>query len=110
MALLTPDFFIHMYVIAWEFIIRAESAAQFEAAYGPEGEWVRLFFKAGGYRETQLLRDMTDPLRYVTLDYWQSREAYDQFRKTHVEEYKALDERCEQLTVRETKLGEFENP
>ncbi len=96
-----------MYVIAWEFIIRTECVVQFEATYGPQGDWARLFSKAKGYRETQLLRDITDPGRYVTLDYWQSREAHDQFRAAHATEYQALDERCERLTVKEQKLGEF---
>ncbi len=96
-----------MYVIAWEFIIRTECVAEFEAVYGPEGEWARLFFRAEGYGETRLLRDITDCGRYVTLDYWKSREAYDHFRTTHAGEYKALDKRCERLTVKEQKLGEF---
>lgn len=96
-----------MYVIAWEFIIRTECFVQFEATYGPQGEWARLFSQAEGYRETRLLRDITDPLRYVTLDCWQSRETYDQFRTTHAAEYKALDERCERLTKKEQMLGEF---
>ncbi len=99
-----------MYIIAWEFIIRTECFAQFEAVYGPGGDWARLFSQADGYRETRLLRDITYPGRYVTLDYWQSRTAHDQFRATHAAEYKALDARCKRLTVRETKLGEFQSP
>jgi heme-degrading monooxygenase HmoA len=96
-----------MYVIVWEFTIRAEYAGEFQAVYGPQGEWARLFAKAEGYRETQLLRDTTNPSRYVTLDFWASREAYERFRSAHDRDYKALDERCERLTVKEHKLGEF---
>lgn len=96
-----------MYVVVWEFIIRAECAAEFEAVYGPQGEWARLFARAEGYRNTRLLRDVSDPLRYVTLDYWVSQEAHDQFRKAHEQEYRNLDQRCECLTAKETRLGEF---
>jgi len=96
-----------MYVIVWEFIIRAECANEFEAIYGPQGDWARLFAKTEGYRQTQLLRDTNHPRRYVTLDFWSSREAHDRFRREHEQEYMALDERCERLTVKENKVGEF---
>lgn len=97
-----------MYVIAWKFIIRADCVAEFEAIYGPQGEWVRLFAKGDGYGETQLLRDTSDPLCYVTLDFWKSRDAHERFRGRHGFEYNALDQRCERLTLKENKLGEFE--
>jgi heme-degrading monooxygenase HmoA len=96
-----------MYVILWEFIIRAECAAEFEAIYGPQGEWALLFAKGEGYRETKLLRDISNPSRYVTFDRWTSREAYERFRRAHESDYMALDERCERFTLGEHKLGEF---
>ena len=96
-----------MYVIVWQFVIRAESVAEFETIYGSQGEWAQLFARAEGYRNTLLLRDTSDPVRYVTLDFWASRKAHDQFRQTHEQEYRTLDERCERLTVKETNLGEF---
>jgi heme-degrading monooxygenase HmoA len=95
-----------MYMIVWEFVIRAECAGEFEAIYGPQGEWASLFAKAEGYHETQLLLNTTNSLRYVTLDFWTSREAHDRFRREHEREYMALDKRCERLTVKEHKLGE----
>jgi heme-degrading monooxygenase HmoA len=96
-----------MYVIVWEFTVRAECAGEFEAIYGPQGEWAVLFAKGEGHRETQLMRDTTNALRYVTVDFWTSREAHERFRREHEREYMALDERCERLTVKERKLGEF---
>lgn len=96
-----------MYVIVWEFTIRADCAAEFEATYGSRGEWARLFARAEGYRHTRLLRDASDPLRYLTLDFWVSREAHERFRRSHENDYTALDQRCERLTAEETRLGEF---
>ncbi|HET7747753.1 MAG TPA: antibiotic biosynthesis monooxygenase [Terriglobales bacterium] len=96
-----------MYVIAWEFVVRADCGDEFEAIYGPQGEWARLFAEGEGYRETKLLQDTTNALRYVTLDFWTSQEAHDRFRRDHEQEYMALDERCERLTMKEHKLGEF---
>jgi heme-degrading monooxygenase HmoA len=98
---------MRMYVIVWEFIVRAECTGDFEAIYGPQGDWAALFAKAEGYRETQLLRDINNPLRYVTLDLWSSQEAQERFRREYERDYMALDERCERLTVKELRLGEF---
>jgi heme-degrading monooxygenase HmoA len=97
-----------MFVVVWEFIIRAECAAEFEAVYSSTGEWARLFARAEGYLNTRLLREVSDPLRYVTLDYWVSQEAHEEFRKAHEQDYRNLDQHCDRLTVKETKLGEFD--
>lgn len=104
-----PHLVTHMYIIVWEFIVRAEHGDEFESVYGSNGEWARLFAASAGYRQTQLLRDLSDPLRYVTLDFWVSRAAHDRFRQEQAEEYNVLDERCKRLTVTENKLGEFES-
>jgi hypothetical protein len=41
------------------------------------------------------------------VDRWASRAAYHNFKKRHRKEFVALDARCEALTVREIKIGEF---
>lgn len=51
---------------------------------------------------------MKDPARYLTLDFWESREAYDAFRAQHAAEYAAIDRECEALTAEEKALGNFE--
>jgi heme-degrading monooxygenase HmoA len=96
------------YVYLWEYRVVPESAAAFERVYGPEGEWVRLFRRAAGYRDTTLYRDRADPGRYVTVDRWRSREAFDVFRARFAAEFEALDARCEALTLREREVGRFE--
>jgi heme-degrading monooxygenase HmoA len=98
-----------MYVIVWEFIVATENKAQFEAVYGPEGEWAKLFASSEGYLQTQLLRDTSNLQRYLTLDLWTSRQAHEDFRSQNAAEYQALDARCECLTMREAKLGDFES-
>lgn len=56
-----------------------EMQCEFEAAYGPEGEWGRLFQKDAAFVRTALVRDPNKPGRYLTLDFWTSREAYENF-------------------------------
>jgi heme-degrading monooxygenase HmoA len=97
-----------MHVILWKFIVRQECIAEFEAAYGPQGDWATLFGKAAGYRGTRLLHDTTSRGRYITLDYWASRQAHDNFLQQYQKEYRALDEHCQRLTIEECKLGEFD--
>ncbi|HEU5337172.1 MAG TPA: antibiotic biosynthesis monooxygenase [Terriglobales bacterium] len=97
-----------MYVVVWEFIVRAECKDEFEAIYGPQGEWARLFRRGDGYERTDLLHDRSGALRYITLDFWRSCEAYERFQREHRAEYQALDERCGHLTVKETRIGQFE--
>jgi heme-degrading monooxygenase HmoA len=96
------------FVAVWEFWVRPGVEAEFEKAYGPDGVWVRLFSADPAYGGTKLVRDVSAPRRYVTLDLWESRVAYEEFRRLHAEEYRAIDEVCEGLTEREAKIGEFE--
>lgn len=95
-------------VIIWEFYALPGCETRFERVYGPDGEWAQ-FFKSGlGYIGTELSRDCKVPRRYVTLDFWSSRTAYDKFREANLPEYQVLDQRSEALTERETELGCFE--
>jgi heme-degrading monooxygenase HmoA len=96
------------YVYIWRFRVRSGADADFEAAYGPDGEWVRLFRQADGYLGTDLLRDRTDPRAYLTIDRWTTRHAWEEFRNARAEEWDALDRRCQALTEVEEEIGEFE--
>ena len=98
-----------MYLILWEFLVLSGKENAFEQEYGPEGCWVRLFRQSTGYRGTELVREVENPRRYLTLDRWESREVYERFREQHRELYSALDKSCEALTEREVLLGNFES-
>ena len=50
-----------MFEIVWEYEVRPEKVEAFEALYGPEGDWARLFRRADGYVETRLFRDTARP-------------------------------------------------
>jgi quinol monooxygenase YgiN len=96
-----------MYVYLWEYRVRPEATAQFQEKYGAEGAWVALFRRATGYLRTELLTDLDDPYRYVTIDTWESQQAYDRFRQTFASEFAELDALCEGLTLEEVRLGHF---
>jgi heme-degrading monooxygenase HmoA len=93
------------YVIVWEFRIRQGAEAEFVERYGPDGTWARFFRNGRGYIRTELVRDVADTQRCLTLDYWQSEEEFKTFREQNRAEYERLDRECERLTKRETCLG-----
>src|SRR5690349_14779676 len=95
------------FVAVWEFHIRTDKRRAFERAYGPNGDWAQLFRRAEGYIRTELFRDPGQPGRYVTLDFWTSRLAFQKFKHQHMAAYKVLDKRCESLTAHERRIGEF---
>ena len=95
------------YVIVWEFRVRQAREAEFVQKYGPEGDWARFFRSSPGYIRTELVRDVADHLRYLTLDYWQTEEEFNRFREQNLAEYERLDKEFEGLTESETRLGAF---
>lgn len=94
-----------MYRIIWEFAASPESIVEFEDVYGPEGKWADFFRRSPDYAGTELFRSSSDSNHFVTLDAWRSRAAYEQFRKTHADDYAALDDWCARLIERERTLG-----
>lgn len=99
-----------MYVVIWEFEPEPARVAEFEQAYGAQGEWARLFGNSTQYLGTELLRDSARPARYLTIDRWASREGFEEFCGRYQREYDLLDRTCDQLTRREILVGRFHFP
>jgi heme-degrading monooxygenase HmoA len=99
-----------MIVIVWQFRAASGREADFVRAYGPDGVWVAFFRKGSGYRETELVRDLADRGRFLTLDRWDSEDAFLAFGRAHAAEYAAIDRQCEALCAEERLLGRFEWP
>lgn len=95
--------------LIWRFEVDRACRAAFEDAYGPGGLWVDLFRRGKGFLGTELYRDAGGADRYVTVDRWTSRDAYQTFRTEHAAAYAALDFRCQTLTAKETFLGDGES-
>lgn len=95
------------YVIVWEFRINLQTEAEFVRHYGPDGSWAQFFRKSKSYIRTELVKDVADPRRFLTLDYWQSQSEFKKFRDANLAEYERLDKEFESLTGKETRLGSF---
>ena len=96
------------YMYAWEYEVHPERLSDFLAAYGPGGHWVKLFRGSSGYLRTELHRCRENPHRFVTLDYWESAEGWERFRRERAPEFEALDARCEDYTLSEREIGRFD--
>jgi heme-degrading monooxygenase HmoA len=96
-----------MFVIVWQYQVRPGSESEFERVYSSSGDWVELFRQAPGFIQTQLLRDPDIIGSYMTLDHWESQDAFEQFKLRYHEQYQVLDHHCEGLTTSETLLGHF---
>lgn len=90
----------------WRFEVAAKQEAPFVAAYGPSGEWAKLFATACDFIRTELWRD-GDGI-YLTADHWESFEAFERFQASHGEQYRRLDAVLEGLALAETFLGAFD--
>ena len=98
-----------MFVALWEYEVKPGCEEGFEMVYGPRGDWAKLFRNDANYQQTRLLRDVTRPAVYFTMDFWASRQAYEQFMALHTAEYEELDAAGEELTLSEQRIGWFES-
>ena len=116
-----------MYVIVWKFQVAAEHEAAFENAYGPGGDWARLFERSNDFQGTELLRavvedeedaeedDVEEDVEeaqssrdYFTIDRWKSCDAYIAFNDRYAREYEEMDNRFLELCETEVCLGKFD--
>jgi hypothetical protein len=97
-----------MFLALWEFEVKPGCEERFLKVHGPEGDWAKLFREDANYQQTRLLHDPEDPAIFLTLDFWASRQSYENFLATHAAEYERLDAAGDEWTLRESKMGWFE--
>ena len=95
------------FAYVWEYRVDDSHKSDFLDEYDSTGTWAQLFQKDSNYLETVLLVDDTNPDRFMTIDYWTSKRARDDFRARFRTEFDALDDKCEAFTRTEVFLGDF---
>jgi hypothetical protein len=98
-----------MFLALWEFEVKSGCEQRFQMVYGAKGEWERLFRTDPNFLETRLSRDPMQTDKFVTLDFWGSRSAYESFKELNHAAYVAMDRSCQSLTNFERCLGYFDN-
>jgi heme-degrading monooxygenase HmoA len=99
-----------VFVRIWLFRPKAGLEHEFEALYGETGPWTQLFQLGHGYRGTALERVALDPPEYRTIDRWESRAAWEAFRREFAAPYESLDRRAERVTDMEQLVEEADAP
>lgn len=96
-----------MIEIVWVFEAKAERLPEFRQHYQSNGEWSRLFRRANGYVETLMLEDVINQRRFLVVDRWEHLADFEAFKQEFGAEYAAMDNRCEEFTVKEERIGVF---
>jgi len=79
------------YIYIWVYDIDPAHEDAFLHAYGPGGDWCTLFNSASGYIRTELYRGRQTPHRFVTIDHWESAEAWERLRAERSDAFEAID-------------------
>lgn len=96
-----------MFVRIWQFRPDPKKIEEFLSGYGPDGEWAMLFGMGTGFRGTELLKSVSDPELFITIDRWSDAAAWESFKQMNTKEYEMLDARCEALTADEHEIGSY---
>ena len=99
-----------MIEVFFRYRVHPQQVRAFEHAYGPNGPWVEMFRRHPGFRRTRLFRHKSEPRIYITVDVWDCKASYDQFRATNADEYNRLDAQLAMLKLEEHLLGYYEGP
>ncbi len=97
----------YQFVITWRFKVKPGREKEFEEAYGPVGDWARLFRIHDGYLGTDLMRDTNEERVYLTVDRWKSADDFNRFKDLYLSEYEQLDRILADLTESETLQGYY---
>jgi heme-degrading monooxygenase HmoA len=96
-----------VFIVVWEYEVKAGCEERFREAYGSEGAWAELFRRTPGFLMVELVRSVQHPARFFTFDHWSSADVFRDFCMTHAAAYEALDTRMAGLTEWERRIGAF---
>jgi quinol monooxygenase YgiN len=93
--------------IIWRFRAKPNKSDEFLLVYSWKGQWAKLFGRSVEYQGTILLQDISDPLLFIVIDRWASKDSFTRFREQFGPDYERLDEQCNDLTDEENLIGLF---
>jgi hypothetical protein len=96
-----------MIAIVWQFDVKAERQAEFEALYGADGDWSTLQRQTRSYLGVSFLRDQSRVSRYLMIEYWSEMVVYEQHRAYQAASIASLEARRDALVESFEPLGVF---
>src|SRR5271170_6887647 len=92
------------YIVVWEFQVKEGCQAEFVAAYGPAGDWARLFRRSPAFLGGELLGSVGNSARFFTLDHCSSVPGLEVVLGNNATAYDVLDRRFNGLTMWERRI------
>ena len=99
-----------MFLRIWGYDVAPGAVDRFAVAYGPDGDWARLFARSAGFLGTELYRDVGRAARFVTVDRWRDEADWTAFLVREADDYRALDARLAPLSGAQSLLLEGTSP
>lgn len=94
----------NVFVRVWQYVVVEGREAEFQQMYAEDGAWAQLFACSDGFLGTELFRSVGNPRGYLTLDRFESEDAFRRFLEEHAASYAGLDRQTEGLTVSEREI------
>lgn len=94
--------------IFFRYRVHSLQARAFEHAYGSTGPWAKLFALSPHYVKTRLFRHREGNGTYLTVDIWESKRHWDDFRAENAQAYARLDRQLHLLYLEELLMGYYE--
>jgi len=96
-----------MYYLVWSYEVDPPKRAQFELEYSRAGAWFRFYEPCGDYLGHELIKN-TKSGNYLLIDKWLDKASYEEFVKSNLMEYDALNRKSRDLYDTEELLGTYE--
>src|SRR5262245_28599436 len=96
-----------MIAIMWQFDVKPGCEKEFEQFHGADGEWTRMNRQTRSYLGSSVLRDQTEPARYVVVEYWSEMVVYEQYRSYRSDAIARLEQLRSALVASVQPLGVF---
>ena len=97
-----------MYSVIWQYQVKVGAEENFKALYNSNGEWVQWFKESPHFIRTDLMRSSESSDVFVTVDWWESKEAYEKFYNSNPKRREAIDSKGENYTLQEKRIGSYE--
>lgn len=95
------------YVRLWRYRVTLGREIEFAQAYGPDGDWARLFRRGAGYLHTELLRETPGAGACLTINRWRTAADWQGFLEKHGPAYRELGRRLAPLCTENVELGNY---
>lgn len=97
-----------MFIVLNEFHVKEEHIPAFETEFGSAGTRSETLQKGEGFMSTELMKDGANKRRFITIDRWISKDAYEDFQIEFENESAEVAKLGENMLEKQQLIGAFE--